>query len=169
MTMIIETDSFEGTRMIDSLWRAASVDIENIRALTDLKLNGSIDGAEGRFVVSGQITGAVEADCSRCLEAFEMPIDIDVQAVYVSPELFSSESERELVSDDLDVDVILEGKLNTDDIIREQVLLELPVKVLCKTDCNGLCAICGADLNVNDCKCGSKEADPRWSALLDLK
>lgn len=167
--MIIEIDSFEGTRTIDAIWQQAEVDIDNIRALTDLRLKGSVDASDGRLVFSGVINGKVEADCSRCLKAFEVPLNIEVNAVYVRPELFSAESESELEADDLDVDVALDGKIDCDEVIREQVLLELPVKMLCDQECAGLCDTCGTDLNEEHCKCGSENIDPRWAALKELK
>lgn len=167
--MIIEIDSLEGTRPIDAVWPATEVDIDQVRALTDLGFKGSINGADGRFTLSGIVSGNVEADCSRCLKAFELPLNIDVNAVYVSPELFSKESESELDTEDLDVDIVNDGKIETDQVIREQILLELPVKLLCDDECKGLCDTCGTDLNDEDCKCGSESIDPRWAALKDLK
>jgi uncharacterized protein len=55
------------------------------------------------------------------------------------------------------------------DSIREQALLALPVKVVCREDCKGLCPRCGKNLNQESCNCSSQSEDPRWNALRDLR
>ena len=58
--------------------------------------------------------------------------------------------------------------LRLEDVVREQVLLTLPGRTLCKEDCKGLCAQCGQNLNEGSCGCHSEVRDPRWSALAGL-
>jgi len=53
--------------------------------------------------------------------------------------------------------------------VREQILLALPSRRLCREECKGLCPTCGADLNAGRCDCEQREVDPRWSALAELK
>ena len=63
-----------------------------------------------------------------------------------------------------------DGKtIDLDPIIREQVLLALPVSVLCREDCKGLCTVCGEDLNEKDCGCERKVVDVRLAKLKDIK
>ncbi len=59
-------------------------------------------------------------------------------------------------------------KLDTDALLRDDILLELPSKFLCKESCKGLCPKCGQNLNQGSCKCSQKEVDPRLAALLQL-
>ena len=54
------------------------------------------------------------------------------------------------------------------DILNEMVILNLPIKNLCKEDCKGICAGCGADLNENKCQCKEAESDVRWDELRRL-
>ena len=54
-------------------------------------------------------------------------------------------------------------------IAREQILLAMPMDVVCKEDCRGLCSVCGQDLNAKECGCQRKVTDPRWAALQDIK
>jgi uncharacterized protein len=56
-----------------------------------------------------------------------------------------------------------------EDALREQVLLALPLKVICREDCKGLCPHCGANLNDGQCSCADPPEDPRWTALKDLR
>ena len=59
--------------------------------------------------------------------------------------------------------------IDLDELVREQILLALPTRHLCREDCKGLCQKCGADLNAGDCSCEQGETDPRWAALADFK
>jgi len=58
--------------------------------------------------------------------------------------------------------------VDLDELVREQILLALPSRRLCREECKGLCPTCGADLNAGRCACEQREVDPRWSALADL-
>jgi DUF177 domain-containing protein len=112
--------------------------------------------AEG-IVVRGELATSWTAACSRCLE----PVTGDV-AVHV---------------DDLFEAVPLEGEtypleedvIDLEPMVRDALLLELPLVPLCRADCAGLCATCGANLNVASCDCATDEPDPRWAALRSLE
>lgn len=171
MTMIIDPDSFEGTKDIDVTWRIADVEIDNIKALSDLKMTGTLTRSDDRYSIRANINGIVEVDCVRCLNAYQTSLDIDITAVYVRPESFDDGPDTELESDsgDLDIDILPEAGIDTDSIIREHVLVEMPFKTLCEADCKGLCEQCGADLNITDCDCGQDDIDPRWAALKNFK
>src|ERR1700683_5209006 len=56
-----------------------------------------------------------------------------------------------------------------EDAVREQVLLAVPLKVICREDCKGLCPHCGTNLNLEQCSCSEPIEDPRWTALKDLR
>src|SRR5947199_407510 len=62
----------------------------------------------------------------------------------------------------------LEG-LMLEDVLREQVLLSVPLKALCREDCKGLCPTCGKNRNTEPCSCPPALGDPRWSALRDIR
>jgi len=74
----------------------------------------------------------------------------------------------ELEPEDLGLLRLEDGILDTQPIVLEQVLLNIPMKPLCKQDCAGLCASCGADLNSEPCAC-ERVHDPRWQALAALR
>jgi uncharacterized protein len=56
-----------------------------------------------------------------------------------------------------------------EDALREQVLLEAPIRAICREDCKGLCPHCGANLNQQQCSCAEPLEDPRWAALKDIR
>jgi len=82
-----------------------------------------------------------------------------------------SEDEREAVAEDEEIEIVDPGARNLDlkDRIRDAVILELPVRIYCSADCNGLCPQCGNDLNQSACSCAEKEIDPRWEGLKNVQ
>jgi uncharacterized protein len=58
--------------------------------------------------------------------------------------------------------------LDVDEIVKEQILLAVPTRMLCREDCKGICPQCGVDKNTGECNCETKEIDPRWAALKNL-
>ena len=79
--------------------------------------------------------------------------------------------EIEALEDQDDVDIVDPGTKEVDlvDRLHDAVVLELPLRLYCKTDCKGLCPQCGQDLNVDSCSCADDAIDPRWEALAQLK
>ncbi|MGQ0540872.1 MAG: DUF177 domain-containing protein, partial [Blastocatellia bacterium] len=79
------------------------------------------------------------------------------------------DKDREVSGEDLDVDLLIDDSLDLNEIVREQILLNLPQQIFCKEDCKGLCPKCGANINLIDCNCNETEIDPRWAALNNLR
>ncbi|HET8668748.1 MAG TPA: DUF177 domain-containing protein, partial [Terriglobales bacterium] len=63
----------------------------------------------------------------------------------------------------------VDGGLELEDVLREQVLLSVPIKTVCRDECKGFCPHCGKNLNVETCSCKPAAADPRWDALKGIK
>ena len=101
------------------------------------------------LLVSGTLTTPVTLRCSRCLKTFQRPIRVKEFVVH-----------RELHGDDF---------VDLTDNLREDIILELPQRALCQTDCQGLCPVCGKDLNEGECRCKSSQGDLRWHALDQIK
>jgi uncharacterized protein len=107
--------------------------------------------------------------CVRCLDDVAMPIQLRFR-LFVK-RVGEEDVEEESPEDDSDaVDLYgLEGdELDLREVLREQIDLALPLTPLCSEDCRGLCAGCGASLNVEQCRCRAPK-DERWSALKDLR
>ncbi len=126
-------------------------------------------GRSGRgLLISGAFRSAVSLICSRCLEPFEFRADDHFHLYCETAAQGPPEEEHGLADDELDVTYLEQGRINTDHLLRENALLSLPVQPLCREDCRGLCARCGANLNQGACNCAEARVDPRLQALRKL-
>ena len=154
-------------------FKIASGDIdletEGVRIVGDINVVGELSKSAAKTDVKGSINAPVEVDCTRCLTPISRELDIVFDVDFVDKELFPDNKETHLESADLDTDVIEGNELDLSQVVREQILLNIPEQVLCRDDCRGICPTCGKDLNEGDCNCGEKEIDPRWAALKDFK
>jgi uncharacterized protein len=153
---------------------------QGIRFPRPFRIDAVARRLETEILVMGRIEGEVQFECGRCLEPFAHAIGLDFAARYApQPDPASagaeggeSEDEIEIDAEDLDVSVIPEGatSLSVEEMVREQVLLALPVRALCREDCRGLCAHCGVNLNEDECSCSDEQPrDLRLAPLLELK
>lgn len=119
--------------------------------------------------VEGEIEMELEVECTRCLQEIEGEFNFAFEATFVAAEHYTSAKEAELNAADLDVSIIEGNEIDLKELVREQILLNLPEQVFCTEDCKGLCPKCGASRNLINCNCIEKEVDPRWLALENLK
>ena len=141
----------------------------NARLIDNVKTVGELTKGIAQIDVEGVISAKAEIECTRCLEPFEKDLEIPFKASFVTPEHFTEEKEAELNEADLDVSVYEDDKIDLSELVREQIILNLPEQFFCSEDCKGLCDKCGANRNLIDCKCIEKEIDPRWAALKNLR
>ena len=142
---------------------------ENVKLIDDVKTTGELNKKIAQVNIEGTIRTKAEIECTRCLESFEKFLEIPFKATFIAPEHFSKEKEAELSDADLDVSIYEDDKIDLTELVREQIILNLPEQIFCMEDCKGLCAKCGENRNLIDCKCDEKEIDPRWAALRELK
>ncbi|GAC1446408.1 MAG: DUF177 domain-containing protein [Pyrinomonadaceae bacterium] len=119
--------------------------------------------------IEGVMQGKLKAECDRCLGAAQFPVDAKFQVTYTPSDAHADTEAHELHAEDLTRVIYENGVIDLDELAREQVLLELPTRILCREDCKGLCPACGANLNEGACNCPTKDVDSRWSALAALK
>lgn len=111
--------------------------------------------------------GNFELLCARCVEPVATPVAGSFDLIF-RPQAADAESgERAITLDETEIGYYEESGLSLEDVVREQVLLSLPSRTLCKEDCKGLCPRCGHNLNLETCKCDTV-SDPRWNALAGL-
>jgi len=168
--MIIDLASLEGSsRPFEFIIAAADLDLgtEHIR-LNSVAASGEITKHLVQTDVSGLINAAAEIECTRCLLPIEQNLSIDFEVTYVAADEFDGTGNTELGADDLDADALNCDSLDLTDVVREQILLNLPTQIFCREDCKGLCEKCGENRNLIDCKCRENEIDPRWSALKNI-
>ena len=120
------------------------------------------------FSVSGRVTTRLAVECSRCVEPFEVPVDAAFDLRYVPQAVNTGEGEREIGEDDLATAYYRDGLLDVTDLLREQFVLALPMKPLCREACRGLCLRCGTNLNTTQCDCATTWEDPRLAPLKSL-
>jgi uncharacterized protein len=128
-----------------------------------VKAEAELAGKEIR--VHGHISGTMEAACDRCLEQTEIPVDVDFDLPYRPMEEIAHEEEVGVSEDELKVGFFSGDGVNLSDIVREQVLLAVPMKVICQPDCRGLCPVCGANRNVRQCDCSLQHEDSPFAIL----
>ncbi len=117
---------------------------------------------KGRLAMSGTLR------CARCLKPVAWSAEEDVAVRLMPREAAPRDEELELTADDLDVRFVGDNELDLMDVAVEQTLLAMPMRVLCRESCAGVCPTCGADLNEEGaCSC-QREIDPRWAALADI-
>ncbi len=128
-----------------------------------------IDKVGEDVLARGVLSGDVELQCSRCLKNFPLHISSQVNVVYHPVKEISKAEQHQLKGDELDTVFYSGDMLDTDDLLREQLLLNLPMKPLCSADCKGFCPMCGADLSISGCDCRTKQTDSRFEVLKKLK
>lgn len=122
-----------------------------------------------RVDVEGRLTAEVGQTCVRCLEEYRQPLGRRIRQILMreAPKE-PDEEEIELNEADLDRSEIVDGIVDLEQLLAEEVQLSLPTKPLCSPDCKGICQRCGAELNHEACTC-EPEVDSRWAALKSLK
>lgn len=121
----------------------------------DVHLESVIDG----ILVRGDVGFDVAVDCARCLTPVEEHVDVDVAEMYHRPDHEDVEEGYEITEQQIDLSTLL----------RDAVVMALPVRVLCTDDCQGLCPVCGADRNQEDCGHEpGQDVDPRWAKLAQV-
>jgi uncharacterized protein len=108
----------------------------------------------------GQLHSQVQLECARCLETFSQPIDFYLEAQFGLPPI---KPQGEPI-----FPIGVKGVLDLTEALREQILLVLPMRSLCRPDCRGLCIECGKNLNEGPCDCVQEVIDTRLAGLKEL-
>ncbi len=145
------------------------LDMDNVRLLDEVAFVTDAVRTEAEVNLKGRIGYRAEIDCIRCLKPVDRASDIVFDINYVMPEHFASTKEHEVQRADLETDVLNDDRIDIAEVVREQVLLDLPEQIYCKEGCRGICPKCGADRNLINCDCDETEIDPRWAALKNLR
>ena len=150
----------------------------DLRQKTPLRTSGRAQlveerhGKQGRIKdirIAGSLATSVESDCARCLEPAVQKVSRTFDLLYRPLGTDAGRAELSVTAAEAEVGYYEGEGLLLEDALREQVLLDLPLKVMCREDCKGLCPHCGANLNEDPCSCAEPLEDPRWAALKDLR
>ena len=145
------------------------LDEPDIRLVEPAEVSGRIQRDGKEVELRGRLHTKLEVVCGRCLKPVELPLATEFKERFVRAVSWAAEEQHQLQAEDLDLAVFDGEGIELDDLVREELLLAVPVNVLCQEDCRGLCPNCGIDRNLNDCQCQSNEIDSRWEKLKELQ
>jgi uncharacterized protein len=167
----------EALPLNESLPEGAIEYTPDIRQIGPLKLQGRAElivehRGPREFVedirLRAHFEGRFELLCARCLEPVQMPLAGDFDLIYRPISVETEAGEHAITEDETEIGYYEKSGLLLEDAVREQVLLGLPGRALCREECKGLCTKCGVNRNLADCGCVEESANPRWSALAGL-
>ncbi len=127
-------------------------------AVRPVSVVGTVRNIAGMLRLQMDVDTTLSCVCDRCGTSFEKPFHVSFERM-LAQELEDEENDEILL--------LVDGAFDLDELAREVFILNMDTKMLCREDCKGLCSGCGANLNVEPCRC-KKEIDPRWAALQKL-
>jgi uncharacterized protein len=131
--------------------------LEDRPITAELRLESVVEGV----LVSGQVHGTMALECARCLTGLRSALDVEVCELFTAPGHEPPPEE--------DFYAIGRTEIDLTPMLIDALTLALPLNPVCRTSCKGLCAHCGADLNLGPCSCVTNETDPRWAPLAALR
>ncbi len=118
--------------------------------------------------VIGRLKTRMEVACDRCLETITIPIDTEFDLINRPASYMPEREEVEVQASEAEIGFYQGEGIDLKDILREQVLLALPMHWICREDCKGICPVCGQNRNTAECACRQELTDDRWAALKHL-
>ena len=117
----------------------------------------------------GRLSAGLELQCARCLEPVKQDVDREFELLYRPLGADAGRDELSVTAAEAEIGYYQGDGILLEDVLRQQVLLALPLKVTCREDCKGLCPHCGKNLNEEQCSCNVPMEDPRWAALKEVR
>ncbi|HDZ89944.1 MAG: DUF177 domain-containing protein [Deltaproteobacteria bacterium] len=150
-------------------WRNADWDDRILGLEGTLRVRMRLYRDGENLVVQGRLSGGIRVRCDRCLSEYFHELKPGFRLFLSPPPEDVNENEIELCEEDMGIRFFTGDTCDTDEIIREQILLTLPIKTLCAEGCQGLCPRCGANLNMGRCGCREENGHPAFLKLKQLK
>jgi uncharacterized protein len=146
----------------------AEEDLEQSSPLHATGVAELLEESDGQIRVQGRYTVEMTAQCDRCLGRARFPLDAGFDLFYRPASELAEQEEVAIDAGEAEIGFYEGQGLELEDILREQVLLALPMQKVCEESCKGICPICGKNRNEADCGCSDSAADNRWSALRNI-
>lgn len=138
--------------------------LENHPNLRDkIQLDVQLEKSPTHLYVRSQVHARGHFECDRCLSEFEMMLEDAGRVLFSNDAELVQEGDNEVRTFDPEA-----REIDITEEVRDLLLLAIPVKLLCRENCKGLCAGCGANLNHESCRCTPRAVDPRWQVLQHL-
>jgi len=178
--MLIEIQELE-TRALDfrEEFSAGTIDLgPDLRQRSPLRTEGRADLVEehhGKHKViqdirlKGRLDTSLEVACARCLEPVVHQVEREFDLLYRPLGADAGRDELSVTDAEAEISYYQGEGLLLEDALREQVLLAVPLKTICRENCKGLCPHCGKNLNEAQCSCANQVDDPRWEALKEIR
>jgi DUF177 domain-containing protein len=141
----------------------------DLHQVEPLEVHGSAELLDGQIHINGQLQTRLEMVCARCLEPVVEDVSRDFDLFYRPLQSIQREEEMQLRLDDTEMAFFQGEGLFLTDVLAEQVLLAIPMKAICRSDCRGLCPHCGINLNTDECRCRLQALDSRMAPLARFK
>jgi uncharacterized protein len=132
-------------------------------------VTGKVRLSRTEVFVNGHLDTQAQVECDRCLQPVEVPVHADFALEYITGSDYESSEAAELTEAEMSVSVFDGEAIDVDEVVKEQILLAVPTRMLCREDCKGICPECGIDRNTGQCNCVTEDIDPRWAALKNFK
>jgi len=158
----------------DETFAPGDLDFEEdeIRQTGPLHAQGTAElltNTDGEVRVQGSFNVQMEAECDRCLGRARFPLNTNFDLFYRPMSYIAREEEVEIDEGEAELGFYEGGGMELEDILREQILLIMPMQRVCSEDCQGICPTCGKNRNETPCDCKQDSAANRWGALQGLK
>ena len=158
----------------DETFQPGQIDFtgEDLTQASPLRVIGSAEllaNLEGEIRIQGKYTVELTAACDRCLALARFPLDTGFDLFYRPMADIADEEEIEIDEAETEIGFYEGGGMELEDILREQVLLALPMQRVCSEVCKGICPVCGKNRNDVECDCKIETTDDRWGALRKLE
>ena len=145
---------------------------DRLKQTSPLEAKGTaelLSAALGEIRLHGKLNVTMTAACDRCLEPASVPVNHPFDLVYLPEAEARRGGEDEIDEAAIEVGYYRGAGIELNDVLREVILLAVPMQVVCSEDCKGICAVCGQNRNQTHCECHELPADDRWSQLRSLK
>jgi len=166
-------------RDFEEEFQPGTIDLgEEVRQRTGLETSGRAELVEehhGKHKIikdirlRGRLSAGLELQCARCLEPVEQDVHREFELLYRPLGADAGRDELSVTDAEAEIGYYQGDGVLLEDVLREQVLLALPLKVVCSENCRGLCLHCGKNLNQEKCSCTAPMEDPRWAALRQIR
>jgi len=137
----------------------------DFRQAAPLQVNAVAELRGSEIHIRGRVATSLQACCDRCLVSVAIPVERDFDLFYRPVSTIARAEEVELLEDELEVGFFSGDGIELADVVTEQVILSVPMKVVCQTECRGFCPVCGANLNIEKCGCLPSVEDSPFSFL----
>lgn len=118
------------------------------------------------LLLRGRLHARVRMRCVRCLTEFELPVAVEIEEEFASPE--TEPGIPTMDRDQPETSAMEDYILDVAELVRQELEVSVPMAPVCDPDCRGICPRCGKNLNEGPCSCPAEPADSRWAKLADL-